>query len=91
MGGGEPRAILRPDPALVRDFHFACALPDGSGVLSVVHRAKGEGDIADAIILAKEGSFETLLEHPGEELFAPVYASGHIVYGRAQMTGTIWA
>ena len=90
-GGGEPKAVLSPDPDLVRDFHFASALPENMGVLSVMHKATGEGDIADTIILVKDGSFEMLLEHPGEELFAPVYTNAYIVYGRAQLTGTIWA
>ncbi len=90
-GGGEPKAVLSPDPDLVRDFHFASELPDNAGTLSVMHKSKGGGDIADTIVLVKNGSFETLLEHPGEELYAPVYANGHIIYGRAQTTGMIWA
>jgi Tol biopolymer transport system component len=61
-------------------------LPDGGGVLSVVHRAKGE---ADTIVLVRDGSFETLLEHSGEDLLWPLFANGYIVYGRAR--GTIWA
>ncbi len=90
VGGGEPRAIMRPDPDRVRDFHSASALPDGSGVLSVLHRRGTRGN-ADAIVLVRNGSFETILEHPAEELFAPVYANGYIVYGRAITNVTIWA
>jgi hypothetical protein len=89
VGGGEPRTIVTPDPDRIRD-HGASALPDGSGVLSVAHQAKGEGK-ADAIVLVRDGSFETLLQHPGNELSSAVYANGHIVYGREQATGTIWA
>jgi len=90
-GGGEPTVALSTDPDLVKDFHFASELPNNAGVLSVLHKSKGGGDIADTIVLVKNGTFESLLEHPGEELFAPVYANGHILYGRAQTSGMIWA
>jgi Tol biopolymer transport system component/predicted Ser/Thr protein kinase len=87
-GGGEPQAIVQPDPELVRDLHHAHALPGNAGILSVVHRASGP---SDRIVLIRDGELETLLEHPGQELFTPAYANGYIVYGRAQTTGTIWA
>jgi len=85
--GGEPRQVFQTDPQ-VKDFHFASPLPDGSGVLSVRHRAQGN---ADTIVLVRDGSFEVLLEHRNEDLIAPEYANGYIVYGRVQSTGTIWA
>jgi len=81
--------MFRPDPDLVRDFHNVSALPDGRGVLSVLHRAKG--GVADTLVLVRDGSYETLLEHPGEELWNPGYANGYILYGRALTTSTIWA
>jgi len=86
--GGQPRTLLRPDPALVQDFHFVSALPDGSGVLSVIHRADGW---PDAIVLIHGDSYEILFEDEEVELQRPVYAEGHIIYGRVQTTGTIWA
>ncbi len=88
VGGGEPRAMFRPDPERVRDFHHASELPDGSGVLSVLHRATGE---ADTIVVVRSDSFKEILEDPHTELGSPLYANGHIVYERNQMTGTIWA
>jgi len=88
VGGGEPRAMFNADPEEVQDFHCASALPDGSGVLSILHRPTGK---PDSIVLVRGDSFEVLLEHSNEELLAPAYANGYIVYGRVQTTGTIWA
>lgn len=88
VGGGEPRAMFRADPEQVQDFHCASALPDGSGVLSVLHHPKG---MPDSIVLVRGDSFQVLLEHPNEEVLAPAYANGYIVYGRVQTNGTIWA
>ena len=86
--GGEPEAIVTPDPKVVQDFHFASPLPDGSGVLTILHRPEGS---PDTIALIRDGEYETLLVHPTEELRRPVYANGYILYGRVQTTGTIWA
>ncbi|MCI0674483.1 MAG: serine/threonine-protein kinase [Phycisphaerales bacterium] len=88
VSGGEPVEILRPDPAVILDFHFASALPDGSGVLSVQHHARGD---PSTIVLIRNGTSTKLLEHENEELRRPVYSDGHILYGRVQTTGTIWA
>ncbi len=86
--GGEPRAMFTGDPDRVQDFHNASALPDGSGVLSVLHRVGGE---PDSIVLVRNDTFELVIEHPNEKILEPVYAKGHILYGRVQTTGTIWA
>jgi Tol biopolymer transport system component len=88
VGGGDPQAMFTPDAERVRDFHHASVLPDGSGVLSVLHRAKGE---ADTIVVVSGDSFKEILEDPHTELGSPLYANGYIVYERNQMTGTIWA
>jgi hypothetical protein len=88
VGGGEPRVMMRADPERVRDFHHASELPDGSGILSVMHRAKGE---ADTIVVVSKDAFKIVLEDLHTELGSPLYANGYIVYERHQVTGTIWA
>jgi hypothetical protein len=88
VGGGEPRPAIELDAELVRDLHYLSVLPDGGGFLCVLHPAAGR---ADTIVRIVGGSLEIVLEHPDEEIFAPIYSQGHILYGRAQTTGTIWA
>ncbi len=87
--GGRPTEIINPASHDIRDFHNASALPDGSGILTVLHR-EWAGP-ADAIVIVRDGAFQVVHEHPGEELWTPTYADGFILYGRIIESAAIWA
>ncbi len=85
--GGEPRDLLAPD-GKETDFHQPSSLPEGRGVLFVVHRATGP----DAICVFVNGERRAVLTIEGESLSRPVYASsGHVIYRRGGARSGLWA
>ncbi|HVS01733.1 MAG TPA: protein kinase, partial [Thermoanaerobaculia bacterium] len=85
--GGDPRPLLEPGEG-EQDFHNVAPLPDGRGVIFVVHRGEG----IDTLELFAEGKRKQLLRLPGETLYTPVYSpSGHVLYERATTVPGVWA
>jgi len=70
------------------DFHEVGLLPGNHGCISVLHSAKGIGDI---VLVSPDGIRKTILSLP-ETVRTPVYSpSGHIVFERSGATQGIWA
>jgi serine/threonine-protein kinase len=88
--GGEPRILLDIDrQGGDLDFHDPHVLPDGRGVLFIVHRAQHGNDTL-ALHTGKER--RTLLQLAGQSLGFPVYSpTGHVLYQQGIANPTIWA
>jgi len=92
--GGDPKSVLEPQPDEETAFHGVNALPDGRGVVFVVHRT-GEGrpkwDTLAAYAAGKNTK-KILLQVEGQWLMGPVYSStGHLLYRREPDNPGIWA
>lgn len=87
--GGNAVPLLDPDPKEEADFHGCNLLPNGRGVIFVVHRKVGGPDtIALFTGKAKKG----LLTLPGENLYGAVYSpTGHILFQQFPKTPGLWA
>ena len=87
--GGDPRPLVRPDSSAGEgDFHEPSLLPEGRGVVFVVHGRRGE----DSIVLFDGKRRTTLLQLPGQTLGHPVYApSGHLLFEREADSWSLWA
>jgi len=87
--GGDSKEILKADPDTESDFHNPEALPDGSGVLFVIHVKGGR---PDTLSLLSGGEHKTLLRIEGQDIWHPVYSpTGHILYRRQPTNPGIWA
>jgi serine/threonine protein kinase len=87
--GGDPKVYLDIEEGKVSDFHEPGILPDGRGLVTVVHR-RPEG--ADTIDLVVGGQRRTLLQLPETWLGYPSYApTGHLLYERTRSNDGIWA
>ncbi len=72
-----------------KDFHNVSALPDGRGVLFVVHRTVGTDTIG---VWSSDGQRKVLLQLPGSSLWRPVFAStGHVLFHREDESRGVWA
>ncbi|MCI0568769.1 MAG: hypothetical protein L0Z52_11400, partial [Acidobacteria bacterium] len=86
--GGDPRTLLEPESGKETDFHKPWFLPDGRGLLFVVHRAEGP----DTLALLSGRSRNVLLQIPGARIDNPSYSpTGHIVYSREGSNAGIYA
>jgi serine/threonine protein kinase len=87
-GGGEVVTRLEPGEG-EGDFHHASRLPDGRGVIFVIHRDEG----MDTIGLHSKDERRTLLQLPGKNLWNPAYSpTGHILFTVGGFIGTeLWA
>jgi hypothetical protein len=87
--GGDPVPRLDVDQETEDDYHDATPLPDGRGVLFVIHRL---GSGPDTIALLAGDTKNVLLQQTGESFFGPMYSpTGHILYNRATTTPGVWA
>ncbi len=84
QGGGSPGVALATQSG-ERDFHQPSALPAGRGILFVLHRLAERADEGmDTIaLLTPSGKRKNLLHIPHSKLRAPVFSSGHILFGRS--------
>ncbi|NNE42878.1 MAG: serine/threonine-protein kinase [Gemmatimonadetes bacterium] len=88
--GGDPDTLLHLTPDLDADFHNVSPLPDGRGLLFVLHRVDGTFDRID--LLTADGDRRPLVDMPGEQLVFPQWSpSGHIVFSRKPTNPGIWA
>ncbi|MDA2938615.1 hypothetical protein MYX75_10175, partial [Acidobacteria bacterium AH-259-A15] len=87
--GGDPQPLLELDPKSEGDFHQPHFLPDGRGVLFVVHRKQ---QAPDTLALLAGQTRKVLLQLEGQALWSPVYSpTGHILYRREPTNAGIWA
>jgi len=86
--GGDPRPIHEIDPETERDIHDVSPLPDGLGVLYMVHRNQGR----DTLAVLSGGKQKIIFQAAGLETHQPVYSpSGHILFVRHGSNRGIWA
>jgi hypothetical protein len=86
--GGNVVTVL-PTAGGEQDFHQASALPDGRGVLFVVHRASGPNTIA---VWSPNRGRKVLLEVPGGSLRTPTYSpTGQVLFQRWDQGRGLWA
>jgi Tol biopolymer transport system component len=89
--GGDPRPLLEQDPEKEDDFHDVAPLPDGRGVLYVVHR-KGDDTAPDTLAAYVDGKARYLLKMEGQRLSNPAYSpTGHVLFHREPGNPGIWA
>jgi serine/threonine protein kinase len=85
--GGDPKLVLAPEED-EDDFHHPSALPDGRGLLFVLHDGKG----INSIWAWAEGERKELLRLDGQTLESPTYSStGHLLFGRQPDNPGVWA
>jgi Tol biopolymer transport system component len=86
--GGDPRRIYEGDPEAVKDFHNASPLPNGRGVLYMVHTKTG----LDTLAVLTDGRQKIIFRPEGHEAHRPVYSlTGHILYERVGPSRGVWA
>ncbi len=86
--GGDPRSIHSIDSETESDFHNVSPLPDGRGVLYMVHTKTGR----DTLAVFDGGGQKVVFQADGHETHRPVYApTGHILYQRRGSNEGIWA
>ncbi len=86
--GGDAVPYVAPTDPGELHFHAAHALPNGRGVIYVVHRDVG----ADTIELAVDGTRTMLYRAPDQTIRDPVYSpTGHILFDRSPANEGIWA
>jgi len=87
--GGDPQDILSPAPETESDFHQPHVLPDGRGILFVVHRMPSG---PDTLCVFSGGERKVILQLDSQFLWAPFYSStGHILYRRRGTNAGLWA
>jgi Tol biopolymer transport system component len=86
--GGSVTTLLERDTATETDFHEPSALPDGRGLLFVVHAFDGDLDKID--VLTDKGR-HTVFHEDGAAIFKPMYADGHILFARTDRNKGLWA
>ena len=86
--GGDVETLLGVAPQKEADFHEPSLLPDGRGILFVVHANRG----IDAIDVYSDGARKEVLRMPNQRLESPVWSpSGHLVFHRTVGNPGIWA
>jgi len=87
--GGKPVVVCDVDHINQQDFHDAAPLPDGRGILLVIHRLD---DGVSALGVWDHNQVHEILHLPGERLKRPCYSpSGHIIYTAGENDATLWA
>ncbi|MGK2859865.1 MAG: protein kinase domain-containing protein [Thermoanaerobaculia bacterium] len=87
--GGTPRMAVPLDEKTERDFHEVSPLPDGRGVLVVVHE---KGGFPNRIDVQSGANRTKVVAFDGAWLENPVYSpTGHVLFGKAEPAKEIWA
>ena len=88
LTGGNPTRVLGMQESEL-DYHDAAPLPDGKGVVFIVHRKLAFDTIA---VWTPGGGRKTVYQEEGAMLTRPVYSStGHILFERIDQNPAIWA
>ncbi|MEE8368482.1 MAG: hypothetical protein V3S30_09195, partial [Thermoanaerobaculia bacterium] len=89
--GGDVSPLLAVDSETEEDLHDANLLPNGRGVLFVIH-PQGVADSFGAIGLLTGSGRRVLINVEGQRIRRPVYSpSGHLLYRREPTNAGIWA
>lgn len=89
--GGDPVSLLEPDPNTEDDYHHVEPLPDGRGVVFVVHRLGGV-ETVDTIAVYADGKKKYVLTLEGQGVSNPVWSpTGHILFERWRTNPGVWA
>ena len=87
--GGESKTVHAVDSSAESDFHDVNHLPDGRGLVFVVHRKEGG---ADTLAVWSDGERKTLLQIEDAWLGTPAYSpTGHILFTRERRNEGVWA
>ena len=87
--GGSLRTWLEPERPRESDFHEPVALPNGRGVVFVVHRDL-EG--SDTLELFDGEQRRTLYQQEGASFDTPAWSpSGHVLFGQLGASPGVWA
>jgi serine/threonine protein kinase len=90
--GGAVKALWEPNLAAGdRDVHGVAALPEGAGVVFLIHRTTNE--TADTMaVWTKAGAHKILLQKLGAQFRDPFYSpTGHILFSQIGDVQGIWA
>jgi serine/threonine-protein kinase len=72
------------------DFHELCRLPEGKGLVFVVHESGG--DFGKLSLLTPDGQRRDVVAFDSGNVWDPFYSpSGHLVFGRSGAVPGIWA
>ena len=86
--GGDPRTLHESTAEGTMDLHDVSPLPDGRGLLYMIHRQQGR----DTLAVLVDGTEKVVFQAEGLEIHEPVYSpTGHILYERRGDHGGIWA
>jgi len=89
VSGGAPRSLLEPDRPHESDFHEPMALPDGRGIVFIVHRVP-EG--IDTLAVLRDGQRRTLYQREKMWFQNPAWSdSGHLLVGSSGINSGVWA
>ena len=93
--GGEATLLHSPMPEIELDLHQPQALPEGRGILFVVHRMERETEKlsgADTLTVLSEGERQIILHLEGRWISNPHYSpSGHVLFNVDGDEIEIWA
>ena len=93
--GGKATLLHSPTPEIELDLHQPQALPEGRGILFVVHRMERETDKlsgADTLAVLSEGERQVILHLEGRRISHPHYSSsGHVLFNVDGDENEIWA
>ena len=87
--GGAPNSLVTPVLGQESDFHAPSALPEGMGIVYVVHRVPQGLDTLEVLV---DGKRRVLFREEGGDFGQPVYSpTGHILFERNDTSRGIWA
>ncbi len=92
--GGEVKEILDLDPEIHEDVHEIALLPDGKGVLFILHEHELERRrrIVESVHVFSGGETREILRLPGQAIQSIAFSpSGHLLYHRSTSPPGIWA
>ena len=87
--GGEPRELVPVNIGTESDLHEPSFLPDGRGILYIIHRL---GTGPDTIGVHSGDETKVVLQIEDQTIRSPVYSpTGHILYRRLMTQSGLWA
>ena len=92
--GGEFQEIVSLDLETDRDFHEIALLPEGRGIVYIVHREdpSSKRRIVDTLEVFAHGERQIVLRLEGESIQSVAYSpSGHLLFHRSTTTPGVWA
>jgi Tol biopolymer transport system component len=89
VSGGTPSILLERDTSTEIDFHEPFALPDGRGILFLVHARDGA---MDTVHVLADGRRKPAYTQEGASISRPAYSpTGHLLFERSDANAGLWA